>query len=98
MVRVRRMRELEREGVGLRVRQLANIIFDIQNVQMVARTIGEWGQTIGYGWRVGTMRQLKREGVRIEPGQQTSSSVLGLPSSTRHVHRWWIVGIKTPRC
>ena len=33
MVRVGRMRELESERVGLR--QLVNIIFDLQNVQMV---------------------------------------------------------------
>ena len=47
MVRVGRMRELEREGVGLR--QLVNVIFDVQNVQMVGLGYGEWGQTVGYG-------------------------------------------------
>ena len=41
------MRELEREGVGLR--QLVNIIFDVQNGQMVGLGYGEWGQTVGHG-------------------------------------------------
>ena len=47
MVRVGRMRELEREGAGLR--QLVNIIFDVQNVQMVGLGYGEWQQTVGHG-------------------------------------------------